>query len=148
NFAGLLFAALEHTMKRRGFMMGMGAMLASRSRVRAQQTKKLTRIALVVPGSQDTSGNLLRDNFKKSLAEAGYEDGKNIALATHFIAPQVAVLEEAIPKVVSNVDLLVVWGTIGVVTAKKMVPTLPTVFIAVGAPVDIGVVETLSHPGG
>jgi len=97
-------------MKRRGFMMGIGAMLASSSPVRAQQTKEPTRIALVVAGSPDTSGYLLRDSFKKSLAEAGYEDGKNIALATHFIAPQVAVLEKAIPKVVSDVDLLVVWG--------------------------------------
>jgi putative ABC transport system substrate-binding protein len=50
--------------------------------------------------------------------------------------------------VVSNIDLLVVWGTVGAVTAKKLVPTLPTVFIAVGAPADIGLVRTLSRPGG
>ena len=43
---------------------------------------------------------------------------------------------------------MVIWGTIGAVAAKKLVPNLPTVFIAVGAPVDVGLVESLSRPGG
>jgi ABC-type uncharacterized transport system substrate-binding protein len=44
--------------------------------------------------------------------------------------------------------LLIVGGTIGGVAAKKLVITKPVVFIAVGAPVEIGLVESLSRPGG
>src|SRR5262249_16285547 len=47
-----------------------------------------------------------------------------------------------------NVDLMVVWDTIGAVAAKKLVPNLPIVFINVGAPVEIGLVESLPRPGG
>jgi putative ABC transport system substrate-binding protein len=44
--------------------------------------------------------------------------------------------------------LLIVGGTVGGVAAKKLVVTKPVVFIAVGAPVEIGLVESLSRPGG
>jgi putative ABC transport system substrate-binding protein len=44
--------------------------------------------------------------------------------------------------------LLVVLGTVGGVAAKKLVTTKPVVFISVGAPIDIGLVENLSRPGG
>jgi putative tryptophan/tyrosine transport system substrate-binding protein len=36
----------------------------------------------------------------------------------------------------------------GGVAAKKVATTIPVVFLAVGAPVDIGLVQSLSHPGG
>jgi putative ABC transport system substrate-binding protein len=41
-----------------------------------------------------------------------------------------------------------VWGTIGGVAAKSAALRIPVVFVSVGAPVDIGLVESLSHPGG
>jgi putative tryptophan/tyrosine transport system substrate-binding protein len=86
-------------------------------------------------------------SLSQSLAESGYEDGKNIILDQHFVPPQLATLEEALPKLTLNADLLVVQSTIAAVTAKKLLPTLPTVFIGVGAPVDIGLVESLARPG-
>jgi putative ABC transport system substrate-binding protein len=48
---------------------------------------------------------------------------------------------------VPNIDLLVIWSTVGGVIAKR-VSTLPVVFLSVGAPVEIGLVKSLSHPGG
>jgi len=134
------------TMKRRGFMGGVGAVVVSPLAAHAEHPKKLWRVAFIVAGWG--SDPAARITFSKILAEAGYEDGKNINVNYHFVAPQAAALEEAIPKFTSNVDLLVVTTTIGGITAKKLVPTLPTVFIGVGAPVEIGLVESLSRPGG
>ena len=47
-----------------------------------------------------------------------------------------------------DIDLLVVGGTVGGVAAKSAAAHMPVVFISVGAPVDIGLVESLAHPGG
>jgi putative tryptophan/tyrosine transport system substrate-binding protein len=56
--------------------------------------------------------------------------------------------EEAVRALAPDVDLLVVWSTIGAVAAKKLVTAIPVVFLSVGAPVDIGLVQSLAHPGG
>lgn len=47
-----------------------------------------------------------------------------------------------------KIDLLVVQGTVGAVGAKKVAGDMPTVFVGVGAPVEIGIVQSLAHPGG
>ena len=47
-----------------------------------------------------------------------------------------------------QIDLLVVWGTVAGAAAKKVAGSVPTVFISVGAPVEIGLVQSLAHPGG
>jgi putative tryptophan/tyrosine transport system substrate-binding protein len=47
-----------------------------------------------------------------------------------------------------EVDLLVAWGTIGGVAAKELAGNVPTVFVGVGAPVEIGLVQSLARPGG
>jgi putative tryptophan/tyrosine transport system substrate-binding protein len=57
-------------------------------------------------------------------------------------------VEDAIGSLLPNIDLLVVWGTVGAVVAKKLASTIPVVFLSVGAPVDIGLVQSLAHPGG
>ena len=49
---------------------------------------------------------------------------------------------------IPQIDLLVVWSTVGGVAAKKVGSGLPTVFLSVGAPVDEGLVQSLAHPGG
>ena len=48
----------------------------------------------------------------------------------------------------SEIDLLVVGGTVGGIAAKAAAAHIPVVFISVGAPVDIGLVKSLAHPGG
>src|SRR5260370_1846595 len=57
-------------------------------------------------------------------------------------------MKDAISKLLLDIDLLVVGGTVGGVAAKSAATHIPVVFVSVGAPVDIGLVETLAHPGG
>ena len=52
--------------------------------------------------------------------------------------PQQKAVEDAIQSVVAEIDLLVVWSTFGAAAAKKLVRDKPIIFVAVGAPVDIG----------
>jgi putative ABC transport system substrate-binding protein len=56
-------------------------------------------------------------------------------------------IEEAIIALVAQVDLLVVWGN-AAIAAKKLAVDVPTVFISIGFPVELGLVQSLAHPGG
>ena len=94
------------------------------------------------PGDQTTR------ELEKSLADLGYAQDKNIVLVKRATEPGLQGVENAILSIIPNIDLLIVGGTVGGVAAKKLVATKPVVFIAVGAPVEIGLVESLSRPGG
>jgi putative ABC transport system substrate-binding protein len=133
-------------MRRREFMALIGgAVVAWPFALRAQQPKKW-RIGQVLGGTQDTVGHLAK-TLGQRLEELGYVQGKNITLMNVFVPPEAMAIEDAIRSLLPNIDLLVVWGTIGGVAAKKMASPVPVVFLSVGAPVDIGLVESLAHPG-
>jgi len=108
---------------------------------------KRWRIACVLPGSPETI-KPLATALEQRLAEFGYQDGRNIKLVTRIVPPQPEIVEQAITALLSDIDILTVLGTVAGVAAKKLAPQMPTVFCAVGAPVEIGLVQSLAHPGG
>ena len=70
------------------------------------------------------------DAFSQKLAEYGYQQGRNIDLTVHFTEARIEKIEEFLVPLVGNLDLLVIWSTIGLIAAKKVVPpALPTVFL-------------------
>jgi putative ABC transport system substrate-binding protein len=112
----------------------------------AQQPGKVWRIGhvLTVPPEQ---GEPFARALEQSLADLGYVQGRNIVLLHRFAGAQVDKLEEAIISLVPQVDLLVVWGN-AAIAAKKLAVGVPTVFISIGFPVELGLVQSLAHPGG
>src|SRR3989442_15296688 len=50
--------------------------------------------------------------------------------------------------VASQPDVIVVGGTVSAIAMSKATTALPVVFLAVGVPVEIGLVASLSRPGG
>ncbi len=134
-------------MRRREFMALIGgAAVAWPFALRAQQPQKW-RIGDVLGGTQETMGHLAAA-LAQRLEDLGYVQGKNITLLNRFVPPEAEAIEDAIGSLLPNIDLLVVRGMIGGVAAKKLASSVPVIFIAVGAPVDIGLVESLAHPGG
>ena len=110
----------------------------------AEGTNKVWRVG-VLPGSNgEGSARVL----ERSLGDLGYVRDKNIVLVVLFAEPNPQNTEDAIRSVLPTSDLLVVAGTLGGVAAKKLVTTKPVIFVSVGAPVDIGLVESLARPGG
>ena len=98
---------------------------------------------------EGTRGVPWMSDFLSALGNLGYVEGKNITFFHRtFAAPTVKAMKDAITELEPNIDLLVVGGTIGGVAAKSAGVHIPVVFVSVGAPVDIGLVETLAHPGG
>jgi putative tryptophan/tyrosine transport system substrate-binding protein len=134
-------------MRRREFMALVGgAAVLWPFALRAQQPQKW-RIGDVFGGTQETQGSLAK-GLARRLEELGYIQGKNIILLNRFVPPEPEAIEDAIRSLLPSIDVLVVRGTIGGVAAKKLVSSVPVIFLSVGAPVDIGLVESLAHPGG
>src|SRR5882762_7470580 len=129
-------------MRRREFMALVGAVAGWPMAVHAKPVRRLGYIE----GSRPTPW---MSDFLSALGDMGYVDGKNIVLVRRkFAAPTVQAMKDAISELQPDVDLLLVGGTIGGVAAKSAAANIPVVFVSVGAPVDIGLVETLAHPGG
>jgi putative ABC transport system substrate-binding protein len=85
--------------------------------------------------------------LERSLADLGYVQGRNIVLLHRFAGAQMDKIEEAVISLLPQIDILVVWGNAGF-AAKKLAGGVPTVFISIGFPVELGLVQSLSHPGG
>jgi len=134
-------------MRRRDFIgVIYSASLALPCGAAAQQAAKVWRIGhvLVVPPEQ---GEPFARALEHSLADLGYVQGRNIVLLHRFAGAQVDKIEEAVIFLVPQIDLLVVWGNAGI-AAKKLAGDAPTVFISIGFPVELGLVQSLAHPGG
>ena len=134
-------------MRRRDFIGAMyAAAMALPFGAAAQQPGKVWRIGDVEGGTPEISGIFARA-LEQSLADLGYVQGRNIVLLHRFAGPQPEKIEEAIRSLLPQVDLLVVWGE-AAIAAKKLAGGVPTVFISIGFPVELGLVQSLARPGG
>jgi putative ABC transport system substrate-binding protein len=132
-------------MKRREFITLVSGMIIWPLAAQAQQSAKIWRLGYVGTGGL---GDQLFKAFTQNLDALGYVDGKNIVVNRSIVPPEAKAIEVAITKLLPEIDILVIWGTVGGTVAKRLSQSIPTVFLSVGAPVDIGLVQSLSHPGG
>ncbi len=125
-----------------------GVALASPCGAQPQQPGKVWRIGHVLVNPPERGGAIRVQALEKELADLGDVQSRNIDLLHRFAGPQQEKLQEVISSLSPQIDLLVVWGTVGGVAAKRVASGVPTVFVSVGAPVEIGLVQSLAHPGG
>src|ERR1700761_9266743 len=104
------------------------------------QSGKVWRLGYIGSGGL---GDQLLDAFVQKLEALGYVQGKNIAVKRIVVPPETKAIETAITTLLPEIDILVIWGTIGGTAAKRLNSAIPTVFLSVGAPVDIGLVQSL-----
>jgi putative tryptophan/tyrosine transport system substrate-binding protein len=134
--------------RRREFIAAIyGAALVLPGSAAAEQPGKVWRLGDVPPFTPEEGGHFAR-TLEQRLADLGDVEGRNIALLHRFAGPQPDKLQEAVASLVRQIDLLVVWGPIAGAAARKLAGGVPTVFISISFPVEIGLVQSLAHPGG
>jgi putative tryptophan/tyrosine transport system substrate-binding protein len=136
-------------MRRRDFIAAISAAALARPfGATAQPPGNVWRIGHLLPSTPTPAeAEVFGRELEQRLAEFGYVQGWNIVLLNRFAGPRTDQIEEAVTSLVPQVDLLVVWGN-GGLAAKKFASAVPTVFISIGFPVELGLVQSLAHPGG
>jgi putative tryptophan/tyrosine transport system substrate-binding protein len=134
-------------MRRREFVALVGSAAASWPLASAaQQSGKVVRIGFVPLGSPANPYDLsLVDAFRQGLGKVGLIENQNVVLDIAWVKndPDQTV-REALER---GAQVLVPCGSSASAAAQRQTSTVPIVFLSVGDPIAIGLVESLSRPG-
>jgi putative ABC transport system substrate-binding protein len=129
-------------MKRREFIAATAALLVSPRRLRAQG--KPRRVGFL--------GDFLdaprREAWRSGLRERGWIEGQNLLVEYRFAETPDRMPTLAAELTALTPDLIVAVGPQATVAMKWATATIPIVFVVVFDPVGLGLVQSLSRPGG
>src|SRR4051812_16870651 len=135
-------------MRRRKFLAAFGAASMWPLAVVAQRTELPVVGFLTALGRNDRPN--LRDTFRRGLGEAGYVDGRNVAIDYRFAENQYDRLPALAADLVGRKVAVIAatGGGASILAAKASTSTIPIVFTTAGDPVHEGFVASLNRPGG
>ena len=136
-------------MRRRQFIALISGAAAWPLGASAQLAKGPVRIGLLPFGSPSNAyDQSLVDAFRAGLRQAGLIEGRDVLLDIVWTSGSDADTDKAVADLISRgAALLVPTGSTASVATKRHTSTIPIVFISVGNPVAMGLVENLAHPG-
>jgi len=136
--------------RRREFIGILGSAAVYPLTARAETGENLRHVGVVLINSEEeTAGRARIETLRRSLAELGWSEGKNLHLDIRAGAgdPQRA-QAYARELVAGRPDLIFAEGTPVLAAFKAATRDIPVVFVAVTDPVGAGFVQSLAHPGG
>jgi putative ABC transport system substrate-binding protein len=134
-------------MKRREFIAASATLLVSSRRLRAQGRRR--RLGFLAVG--DGSGKSLNQAelaFPDALRSLGWIEGKNLVTEYRFSHPIDRLAASVADLIALSPDALIAAGAQAAVALKSSTATIPMVFVSVADPVQLGLVQSLSRPGG
>ena len=134
-------------MRRREFISLLtGTIAAWPLAAAAQQQKSPFRLGFVPVGSPDNAyDRSLVEAFQRGLRQVGLVENQNIVLDVVWSGSDP---DQAVTEVLRRgAELLITSGSSTSVAAKRQTSTIPIVFLHVGDPMAVGLIESLSHPG-
>jgi putative tryptophan/tyrosine transport system substrate-binding protein len=134
-------------MRRREFITLLGGAAAAWPlAARAQQVKGPVRLGFLPLGSPSNAyDRSLVEAFKQGLGRVGLIEDRDIILDVAWVSGDP---DQAVRDVLRRgADLLVPCGSSASVAAKRQTSAIPIVFVSVGDPIAMGLVESLPRPG-
>jgi putative tryptophan/tyrosine transport system substrate-binding protein len=134
-------------MRRRDFLTLLGGGVAWPLAVRAQQPAMPVIGYLSVGTPGEGIGTLA--GFRKGLSEMGYVEGRSVAIEFRWAQNEASRLPELAADLVRRrVAVVAALGGNAALAVKASTSTIPIVFISAGDPVQLGIVASLTRPGG
>ena len=140
-------------LRRRDFIAGLGgAAVAARPLYASAQPPAIPVIGYLSFGSPEANASAefgSPEEFLRRLKEAGYDEGRNVAIEFRWGNDQdVRLREFATDWVRRQVAVIVTRGGPATRAARAATSTIPIVFVTNADPVSFGLVASLSRPGG
>ena len=138
-------------MQRRNFITLLGgAVTAWPLKARAQQPERVRRIGVLIGADEsDPDRQIWIAEFRKTLTELGWIDGRNIRIDWRWAAgDRDRASTYATELVALKPDVLFGDNTFVVIELQQATRTLPIVFAMVNNPILSGFVTSLARPGG
>ena len=129
-------------MTRRAFLCALGLFAAPR--VAEAQSPKVHRVGIL---TSSAAGSL--ETLREGLQELGYVEGRNVSLDirdTEGKAQQANALAVELARL--NVDVIIATNPAAAFGAKRATTTIPIVMMHTPDPVQLGLVASLTRPGG
>ncbi|MCC6775367.1 MAG: ABC transporter substrate-binding protein [Hyphomicrobiales bacterium] len=139
-------------MNRRQLVSLLGAAVAAGGNVASAQTPtgRPRDVGVMMAISEnDPEGQARVDALRRSLVEAGWEQGRNVNIDVGWYRGNYQIAQEIARRLISGgAEVIVVNGTPGMDALRAVGANLPIVFVVVSNPVGAGYVPNLSRPGG
>jgi putative tryptophan/tyrosine transport system substrate-binding protein len=133
-------------MKRRAFVGLIGVVATWPLRTRGQQAVPV--IGFIYAGTTSSGPAAFVAAFRQGLDEAGFVEGKNLAVEYRYATGQEGQLTAFVDELVHRPVAVLVGNTPLAVAAKKATSTIPIVFATGADPVKLGLVASFNRPGG
>jgi putative ABC transport system substrate-binding protein len=134
-------------MRRRDFIKLIGGAAAWPLAARAQQSKPIPRIGVLLFGGEAEFGRFVHA-LNTGMVERGYQEGKTVRLEVRYSDQNPEMLtRNARELAAAKVDLIWVPGSTTAQAAREATAAIPIVFAIVSDPVHSGFVHSLAIPG-